>query len=180
MNIKRVLAMALILALLPLAALASNFYIFPDSNRRHLTEAEVWEWQYEVLGYAFNELFARYGRPFISGFKYDVFFRCQTWYQVDPHYPGDGPVLSNLEWDNYVLIKDVRAQMRALGTTNPGGKPLPRVFDDRVQSPLPGFVETYFKPRQQLKVYDGPGTHYRRGANGKAVCSTNGRVYAAG
>ena len=180
MRIRRVIAVALALCLLPFLCLASNFYIFPDSNRRRLTEDEVWAWQYDVLGYAFNELFARYGRPFIAGQKYDVYFRCQTWYQVDPHYPGDGPVLNNIEWANYRLIKDVRAQMRALHTTNPSGKPLPRVFDDRVGSPLPGFVETYFKPKQQLKVYDGPGTHYRRGANGKAVCSTNGRVYAAG
>lgn len=180
MKPRRLLAFALVLLLLPLQALASNFYLFPDSNRRLLTEEELWEWQYDVLGYGFNELFARYGRPFITGSKYDVFFNCQTWYRTDPYYPGDGPVLSSLEWDNYRLFKAVRAQMRALGTTNPGGKPLPRVYDDRIASPLPGFFETYFKPNQQLKVYDGPGTHYRRGAGGKAMCSTNGRVYAAG
>ncbi|MGI6687752.1 MAG: YARHG domain-containing protein [Christensenellales bacterium] len=180
MKTRRLVAILLLLALLPLSALASNFYIFPDSNRRRLTECEVWEWQYDALGYAFNELFARYGRPFIAGQKYDNYFRCQTWYQVDPYYPGDGPVLSNLEWDNYTLIKNVRAQMRALNTTNPCGKPLPRVFDDRIATPLPGFIETYFKPSQRLKVYDGPGEHYRRGANGKAMASTNGRIYAAG
>ena len=179
-SVKRCLALLLVVFLLPLSALASNFYIFPDSNRRRLTEEEVWAWQYDALGYAFNELFARYGRPFKYGEKYDAYFQCQTWYKVDPNYPGDGPVLSNLEWDNYTLIKDVRAQMRALGTTNPCGKPLPRVKDDRISSPLPGFVETYFKPKQMLKVFDGPGDFYRRGANGKAVMSTNGRCYAAG
>jgi hypothetical protein len=31
-----------------------------------------------------------------------------------------------------------------------------------------------------MPVYDGPGTHYRRAANGKAAVSTNGRVYIAG
>ena len=175
-----VLLLSLMLSLLPLSALGANSYIFPDSNRRRLTRDEVWAWQYEARGYAFNELFARYGRPFIAGSKYDVYFRCQTWYKVDPAYPGDGPVLSNLEWDNYVLIKDVREEMRALGTTNPDGKPVPHVFDDRISSPLPGFEETYFKPDQRLNVYDGPGTQYRRGANGKAMCSTNGRIYAAG
>lgn len=180
MKIKRVTALLLFFTLLPLSVLASNFYIFPDSNRRRLTEDEVWEWQYDALGYAFNELFARYGRPFISDQKYDNYFRCQTWYKVDPYYPGDGPVLSNLEWDNYTLIKEVRAQMRAWGTTNPCGRPLPRVFDDRIAAPLPGFTEIYFQPGQRLKVYDGPGEHYRRGASGKAIVSTNGRIYAAG
>ena len=180
MKTKRLAAILLLLTLLPLSALAGNHYIFPDSNRRHLTWDEVWEWQYDALGYAFNELFARYGRPFIAGQKYDYYFRSQIWYQVDPYYPGDGQVLSNLEWDNYTLIKEVRAQMRALGTTNPCGKPLPRIFDDRIATPLPGFVEYYFAPGQKLKVYDGPGSHYRRGANGKAVASSNGRIYAAG
>lgn len=179
-TMKRCILILLVIALLPLSALAANSYIFPDSNRKRLTEAQVWAWQYDALGYAFNELFARYGRPFKPGEKYDNYFQCQTWYKVDPNYPGDGPVLSNLEWDNYTLIKDVRAQMRAMGTTNPTGKPLPRVSDDRISSPLPGFEEVYFKPKQMLKVYDGPGDYYRRGANGKAVMSTNGRCYAAG
>lgn len=174
------LLLACVLLLLPLMAGASNSYIFPDSNRKRLTYEEVWAWQYDALGYAFNELFARYGRPFNKGGQYDNYFQCQLWYKEDPAYPGDGPVLSNLEWDNYTLIKQVRAEMRAMGTTNPGGKPLPPVFDDRVQSPLSGFEETYFKPNQSLKVYDGPGTQYRRGANGKAVASTNGAVYVAG
>ncbi len=176
----RCLILLLLLCLLPAFGLASNFYIFPESNRRRLTEEEVWAWQYDALGYAFNELFARYGRPFNPGEKYDAYFQCQTWYKVDPNYPGDGPVLNNIEWANYTLIKDVRARMRAMGTTNPTGKPLPRVKDDRLSSPLPGFVEVYFKPNQKLAVYDGPGTHYRRGANGKAMASTNGRVYASG
>ncbi len=180
MKAKRIIAILLLLCLLPLCALAANRYIFPDSNRRRLSYDEVWAWQYDALGYAFNELFARYGRPFEAGQKYDNYFRSQLWYQVNPSYPGDGKVLSNLEWDNYTLIKDVRAQMRAMGTTNPTGKPLPRIFDDRIATPLPGFYETYFQPGQKLKVYDGPGTYYRRGANGKAVASTNGRVYAAG
>ena len=180
MKTKRALALLLLLPLLPVWAHAANVYIFPDSNRRRLSEDEVWQWQYDALGYAFNELFARHGRPFEAGQKYDTYFRAQTWYQADPNYPGDGKVLSNTEWDNYTLIKAVRAQMKAMGTTNPEGKPLPKVHDDRVASPLPGFVETYFKPNQRLNVYDGPGTQYRRGADGKAVASTNGRIYAAG
>jgi len=180
MKVKRVLALLLLVTLLPLGAFAANQYIFPDSNRRRLTEEEVWTWQYDALGYAFNELFARYGRPFIAGQKYDLYFNAQTWYKVDPHYPGDGKVLNNIEWHNYSLIKSVRANMKAMGTTNPQGKPLPTVWDDRILSPLPGFSEVYFKPNQRLKIHDGPGVHYRRGADGKALASTNGRIYAAG
>lgn len=187
MKTKRItLMLVIILVLTPVLASASNFYLFPDSNKRRLTYEEVAEWQYDALGYAFNELFARYGRPFEPGEKYDNYFQCQTWYQVDPNYPwngdrwDDGPRPSNVEWYNYKLFKQVRADMKAQGTTNPCGKPLPPVFDDRIDGKLSGFQEVYFKPNQKLKVYDGPGTYYRRGANGKAVASTNGRVYAAG
>lgn len=187
---RRALAALLAVMLLSLSApaLASNFFIFPDSDRRELTREEVWQWQYEALGYAFNEMFARYGRPFEPGSKYDNYFHCQTWYREDPNYPkhpngaphdGNSP-LSALEWRNEHLIKEVREEMRALGTTNPGGKPLPPYFDDRIATPLTGFEEVYLKPDQRLKVYDGPGAQYRRGAGGKAMASTNGRVYAAG
>jgi len=178
--LRRCLPAVLALMLAALPALASNFYIFPKSDKTRLTYEEVWAWQYDALGYAFNELFARYGRPFDPGGKFDNYFRSQTWYKQDPDYPGDGKALNNIEWANYSLIKQVRDEMRQMGTKNPGGKPLPNVFDDRISSPLSGFVETYFKPNQKLKVYDGPGTEYRRGANGKAVASTNGRVYVAG
>ncbi|NLM85726.1 MAG: YARHG domain-containing protein [Clostridiales bacterium] len=75
MKTKRmVLAIILALALLPVLASASNFYLFPDSNKRLLTYEEVAAWQYDALGYAFNELFARYGRPFDPGSKYDNYF----------------------------------------------------------------------------------------------------------
>ena len=173
------LLLAGLLLLMPILAGASNFYIFPESNRKLLTYAEVDRWQRDALSYAFNELFARYGRPFIPGERFYNYFNCQTWYKEDPNYPGDGKVLSNLEWDNYTLIKQVIKDKKASGNLKQG-KALPEVFDDRINGLLSGFEEVYFAPKQMLKVYDGPGTHYRRGANGKAVVSTNGRVYAAG
>ena len=187
MNKRRVcLFIAVAMLLLPVLAGASNFYLFPDSDTRRLTYEEVAAWQYDALGYAFNELFARHGRPFEPGGRYDNYFQCQTWYRVDPDYPwngdrwDDGPRPNNAEWYNYTLIKRVRADMKAQGTTNPSGKPLPPVFDDRINGLLSGFQEVHFGPDQKLQVYDGPGTHYRRGANGKALASTNGRLYVAG
>ena len=38
----------------------NNFYIIPDSDSRLLTEDELWDWQYEALGYIYNEIFARH------------------------------------------------------------------------------------------------------------------------
>lgn len=42
----------------------NNFYIVDDSDSRYLTRDELWEWQYDALGYIYNEIFARHGRPF--------------------------------------------------------------------------------------------------------------------
>ena len=45
----------------------NNFYIVDDSDSRYLTRDELWEWQYDALGYIYNEIFARHGRPFRPG-----------------------------------------------------------------------------------------------------------------
>lgn len=107
-------------------------YIFPKSNKELLTYQQVWEWQYDVLGYAFNELFARHGRPFEKNGKYDLYFQQRNWYAVDPNYPGDGKVLNETEWMNYSLIKQVRSEMRAMNTINPDGKSLPYKVDNAI------------------------------------------------
>ena len=59
---KRFALLALCLTmLLGGTASASNFYLIEDSNTRLLTRDELWEWQYDALGYVFNEIFARHG-----------------------------------------------------------------------------------------------------------------------
>lgn len=66
--------MLMVLAALLLSigiASAELNYILPDSNSRELTWDEVARWDYETLGYAFNEIFARHGYVFHPGEKYD-------------------------------------------------------------------------------------------------------------
>jgi hypothetical protein len=176
----RILALILALAMLPclpLHALASNFYIIPDSNTRRLTEAELWEWQYDALGFIFNEIFARHGFVFDPDGRYYAHFNHQTWYHADPAFSYNS--INNLEWDNYHLIKDVRAQMRAYGDFNLSGKSVPNIEPDLLNIPQ-GFEEYAVSPGQKLSVYAGPGTWYLRGANGKAMVNTNGSVYVYG
>lgn len=75
--------MLMVLAALLLSigiASAELNYILPDSNSRELTWDEVARWDYETLGYAFNEIFARHGYVFHPGEKYDNYFSCQPWY----------------------------------------------------------------------------------------------------
>lgn len=173
------LTLMLLLALVP--AQASNFYLIPDSNTRYLTEEELWEWQYDALAYCLNEIFARHGFTFDTDGRFYPWFNRMTWYRAEPKLTKSACYdrLSKLEWDNEVLIKKVRADMRALGTRNEGGKTLPSIEPDLLN--IPNIFEEYlFTPNQRIPVYSGPGTYYLRGANGKAMTSTNGTVYVGG
>ena len=180
---RRLLAMLLLLLLLPTFALAGRQYIIPDSDTRDLTAQELWGWDYESLGYILNEIFARHGYVFNVGGKYDHYFRQWAWY-VPNQNPNNSeacyPQLSSLEWRNEKLVKTVREQMRAQGTTNAGGKHyLDEVGSDDFDV-LSGFTLQSLQAGQQLAVYAAPSTAAYRGANGKALVSTNGPVYVAG
>ena len=131
------LALAIMLpcaaALTPTAAEADSMYIIPHSagaNARELTYEEVWEYQYDTLLYAFNEIYARHG------YKFETGSRCYNWFTRMPWYKPNASEsstnhhetysqCSKIENHNVDLIKAVRKEMRALGTTNPGGKGMP-------------------------------------------------------
>ena len=176
---KKILVIAVLLVMLTVqsAALASNFYIIPDSNTRKLTEAELKEWQYDALGYILNEIFARYGMPFKPDGKYYHYFNNQSWYTEDPDFTYDS--LNSIEWDNEKLVKDVLAEMRKNKDYNKKGKAVPKIEPQMDNIPW-GFTEFTFTPGEKYSVYSGPGDHYVRGANGKAAVSTNGNVYVYG
>jgi len=176
---KRLLAFVLLLVLLTVqgVACASNFYLITDSDSRRLTEAELWEWQYDALGYVLNEIFARYGFPFDPDGQYYNYFNSQSWYTEDSAFTYDW--LNSTEWYNERLIKDVRQEMRDTENYNLDGKALPELEEPLYNIPL-GFVEYSFTPGQKFAVYSGPGSYYVRGANGKALVSTNGSVYVYG
>lgn len=183
---KRLITLMLcLLLLLGAQASASNFYLVEDSNTRLLTRAELWEWQYDALGYVFNEIFARHGYHFNPGGKYQSYFMAQDWYEENQVYETNQEIyhhlMSSVEWQNERLCKEVRAEMRALGTKNEGGKGLPPVwYEPEIDGAFSSFREISIGLGKKLRVYSGPDEEYYRGANGKAMASTNGKVYACG
>lgn len=121
--------MLMVLAALLLSigiASAELNYILPDSNSRELTWDEVARWDYETLGYAFNEIFARHGYVFHPGEKYDNYFSCQPWYTPNRDTNNQRavyPYLNATEWANYELIKEVRAtRLKTVTAANPCGR----------------------------------------------------------
>lgn len=180
--LRLLVVIALLLGLLGTSAAAANRqYIIPDSNTRYLTYEELWEWDYESVGYIMNEIFARHGYNFEPGGKYDVYFSSRSWYTPNEN-PNNTdacyPYLSVIEWKNEQLCKDIRQEMRDYGITNEEG----RNFWDEVEhggfALLSGFDYVALKANQKLAVYTAPSTSAYR--SGKATVSTNGSVYAAG
>ena len=181
--IRRLISLALCMLLLTPAALADQSYLIPDSNTRHLTEAELWAWDYESLGFVYHEIFARHGFIFNPGGQYYYYFNSMPWYTPNTHvtietqraYYG----CSNLEIENVHLIKKVRADMDASGNHNLNGRSVWDHFSTGFDV-LQGFEYISVKANQRWPVYSAPSTSAWRGAGGKAMVSTTGYVYAAG
>lgn len=167
------------------SAQAANFYLIEDSDTRLLTKRELWEWQYDALGYVFNEIFARHGYHFEPGGKYESYFMAQDWYEENEIYETNQEIyhslMTSIDWQNERLCKEVRAEMRAMGTKNETGKGLPPVwYEPEIDGAFSNFEEISIGLGKKLRVYSGPDKSYYRGANGKAQVSTNGKVYACG
>lgn len=181
---RRLLSLLLIVLLLPSGALAaSRQYIIPDSDTRYLSESELWEWDYESLGYIFNEIFARHGYNFVIGSCFYNYFNSRPWYtpNADPdNSRACYPKLNNVEWANERLCKEVRETMRNRKTTNPGGMHYLDYIETKSFDVLSGFTYANLPGNQKWPVYAAPNPSAWRGANGKAAVSTNGSVYVAG
>lgn len=176
---KRILALMLALLLLPAAALAERMYIFPESDTRLLTWDEIAEWDYETLGYGFNEVFARHGYDFEPGGEYEYYFETRPWYRANGTYNNRRDCytkISSVEWQNESLIKEVRAYKKQYGDW---GKSIWDDFSTGFDT-LQGFEYIELRAGQKLAVYSAPSKSAWRAANGKATVSTNGAIYAAG
>ena len=169
--------------MIPAASGAESMYIIPDSDVRELTREELWEYKYDTLLYAFNEIYARHGYKFETGSRCYNWFTQMPWYQPNAsenskNHSESYNACSTIENRNVDLIKDVRREMRAKGTTNPKGKGMPTP-PSQVDKPR-GFSFVNLKANQKLAVYTAPSANAYRANNGKASCSTNGPVYALG
>lgn len=185
---KGFLLLALALCFLfPVAAMADGqAYLIPDSDTRRLTEAELWDYQYDTLGYVLNEIFARHGYHFKQDGRYGEYFRSTGWYRENTQYATNEEIykheLTNIEWANEGLVKKVRADMKTIGTTNPLGLTLEEALRGEEKPCEIAFDSSYgyFYGGQKLHVYNGPGWKYSRAGNGKACALTDEEIAVAG
>lgn len=180
-----VLALALCVLSVPLtAASAESMYIIPDSDKRALTYEELWDYQYDTLMYAFNEIYARHGYKFNTGSRCYNWFNQMPWYHANEsesstNHHESYSQCSKIENNNVDLIKQVRRDMKAMGTTNPNGKGMPTP-PAQVNKPR-GFEFANLQSGQKgIPVMAAPSETAFRANNGKAALSTNGPVYAMG
>lgn len=184
---KTVVLLILVFSLLSSTAIAqyNGNYLIPDSNTRRLTEAELWDYQYDALGYVLNEIFARHGYHFERGGKYDQYFRSTSWYRESTRYATNEEIykneMTNIEWANERLVKKVRADMKALNTKNEIGMSLEDILAGGMYYRIQFDRQNgYFYGGQKLKVYNGPSWKYSRAANGKAMVTTDEEIAVAG
>ncbi len=179
------MAAVLLLLSMPLAASADRLYIIEDSNTRKLTYEEVWQYQYDTLLYAFNEIYARHG------YKFEYGSRCYNWFTQMPWYtPNESESSTNhhetysqcsaIENYNRDLIVSVRKEMRATKNYNPKGKGMPEPPERDVNKPRGFNFVKNLKANQKLPVFSAPSNSAYRANNGKAAVSTNGAIYALG
>lgn len=76
-------------------------YIFPESNTRKLTKAEIREVDSELWPYARNEIYARHGYKFTKA-KFKNYFEDKSWYKAGGF---STKKLSDIEWYNMELIR---------------------------------------------------------------------------
>ena len=183
------LALAIVLpcgmGLLMSPAKADQLYIIPDSNTRLLTYDELWGYQYDTLMFAFNEIYARHGYKFNTGSRCYNWFTQMPWYHANEsesskNHHESYSQCSKIENENVDLIKQVRRDMKAQGTTNPGGKGMPTPPARNLDN-ITGFVFlSGMKTGQKFKVFSAPSEASFRAANGKAQVSSNGAIYGMG
>jgi hypothetical protein len=170
--------------LVPVFAAADSLYIIPDSDTRALTYDELWEYRYDTLLYAFNEIYARHGYKFETGSRCYNWFNQMPWYHANESESSSNhheaySQCSTIENRNVDLIKAVRRDMRDQGVTNKGGIGMPKPPAANVNKPR-GFEYVDLAAKQKLPVFTAPSIDAYRANNGKATCSTNGAVYGLG
>ena len=94
---------------------AAYDYIIPGSNTYYLTESDIADMSIQVLCYARNEIYARYGRRFESN-ELQTYFDSQSWYSgsIDPS-AFSNTMLNSYETANIELLKNREYALRAEG-----------------------------------------------------------------
>ena len=88
--------------------------------------------------------------------------------------------MSKLERKNFDLIKQVRRDMKAQGTTNANApKKMPTPPSQKLQN-MQGFTAVTLRAGQKFPVMSAPYDYAYRANNGKALVSTNGAIYTMG
>ena len=176
------------------ASACGTYVLIYDSDERLLFEEEVRGYHYDTLGYAMNEILARHGYHFKQDGEYQRHFKSIDYlyahstgfgYKEAPQAISNEEIiagLSDIEYENLQLIKKIRTEKRTASDES-------GYYADWGCSEYP--YELYFNTvgntthadlpiNLKIPVYSGPGEQYLRGANNRAMVSTNEAVMAYG
>lgn len=92
-------------------------YIFPNSDTKKLTKAEIKAVDEKLWAYGRNEIFARHGYYFGEGNKYQKYFDQKSWYRAGDFSTSE---LSSIEWYNMQLLKEMEGIDDSSSSTSSG------------------------------------------------------------
>ena len=176
------------------ASACGSYILIYDSDTRLLSEEEVRGYHYDTLGYVLNEIVARHGYHFDPDGKYGSHFEDIGYiYEHDTGFPyQEAPQdvsneqiiagLSDTELENIRLIKKIRAQKRTDNDESGfHANWLCWEYPDELRFDAIGETTLVDLPiNLNIPVYSGPGEQYLRGAQCRAMVSTNDRIRAHG
>lgn len=92
-------------------------YIFPNSDTKKLTKAEIKAVDEKLWSYGRNEIFARHGYYFGEGNKYQEYFDQKSWYWAGDFSTSE---LNSIEWYNMQLLKEMEGIDDSSSSTSSG------------------------------------------------------------
>ncbi len=132
-------------------------YIFPDSDKEYLTDAQVAPLTEEELGYARNEIMARLGRIYKGG-QYEIYFSKKSWYKgtkdadtFDANYENE---LNDIEKANVELILKYE---RRLQTNRAAGEYYASILEEYQNAEAEGYRNMEKYPRVNPLLFDYMG-----------------------
>ena len=98
-------------------------YIFPDADKRYLSESEVRNLTLQGMNYAKNEIYARHGRMFKSP-ELQQYFGSKSWYNgtISPESFSEN-IFNQYEKSNVLLISKIEKQIAGTSTGYPLDQP---------------------------------------------------------
>ena len=143
---------------LPIATIATDDYIFPDSDSRRLTQGEVEAIDSDLWALARNEIYARHGYKF-SNAQYADYFGQKDWYLAGGFSKSS---LNSIEWHNVDLIRKLEKQHQGNLTLQKGDYIFPQSSKEILTQEQIDEIDASLLPYARNEIYARHGYEFKK------------------